>query len=403
MISIGDISDQNPNVRAQREAPLDGVLVLELAQFLSGPSAALRLGDLGARVIKIERPDGGDIGRQLYLTDVEVGGESTLFHAINRNKESVAVDLKTPEGCAVVHRLFTHADVVIENFRPGAIDRLGLGFDEAIRANPKIVFASITGYGPSGPWAEFPGQDLLAQAVSGMMWLNGDGNQGPVPFGLAVTDMLAGHGLVEGILAGLFQRERTGRGMRVETSLLEAALDFQFEVLTTYLNNNQSLPKRAEVNNAHAFLGAPYGVYKTADGFLALAMSPLEKIADIFGDNDLTLLSYDKRNLFSQRDEIKRLVSRNLVRRNTQEALSILRSADIWCAPVMNWPQLLSEEAFKRLDMLQTVSRPDGTVVRTTRSPLKIDGVRPSAVVAAPRVGEHTDAVFREFDLWNCS
>lgn len=399
MISIDKIAGEHRNEPGRRHAPLEGVLVLELAQFLSGPSASLRLGDLGARVLKVERPNGGDIGRRLYLTDVEVGGESTLFHAINRNKESVAVDLKTPHGRNVVRSLFAHADVVIENFRPGAINRLGLGYDEALRVNPKIVFASITGYGEAGPWAGFPGQDLLAQAVSGMMWLNGDGNQGPVPFGLAVTDMLAGHGIVEGILAGLFRRERTGRGMRVETSLLEAALDFQFEVLTTYLNNEQCLPKRSEVNNAHAFLGAPYGVYRTTDGFLALAMSPLRDIARLFDDSELSRLSDDEPNLFARRDEIKQVVARVLTRHSTQEALSICRSGDIWCAPVMNWPQLLAEEAFRRLDMLQTVSRSDGTIVHTTRSPLKIDGIRPITVAAAPRVGEHTDAVFREFKL----
>ena len=172
--------------------PLSGLLVVDMSQFLSGPYASLRLMDLGARVIKIERPDGGDLSRRLYLSDTEIGGDSTIFHAINRNKESLAIDLKNPEDVATLKRLLERADVLVQNFRPGVIERLGLDYEVVKAINPRLVYASITGYGDEGPWVKRPGQDLLAQARSGLMWLNGDETQGPVPFGLAVADMLAG-------------------------------------------------------------------------------------------------------------------------------------------------------------------------------------------------------------------
>ena len=231
---------------------LEGVIVLDMSQFLSGPFAALRMGDLGARVIKIERPDGGDLCRRLYLSDTEIGGDSTLFHAINRGKQGFAADFKNSADIEAVKRLIARADVVVQNFRPGVIERLGLDYASAKAINPGIVYASITGYGADGPWAMLPGQDLLAQARTGLMWLNGDHDQGPVPFGLAIADLLAGSAIVQGVLAALVRRGRTGEGAHIETSLLEALVDFQFEVLTTFLNDGGRMPERSKFRSAHA-------------------------------------------------------------------------------------------------------------------------------------------------------
>src|SRR5690606_24905503 len=207
--------------------------------------------------------DGGDLSRRLYLSDTEIGGDSTIFHAINRSTESLALDLKDPDALAALKKLIGKADVVLQNFRPGVIKRLGLDYDTVRDLNPGIVYASITGYGEEGPWVQRPGQDLLAQARSGVMWLNGDADQGPVPFGLAIADMLAGAAVAQGVLAALIRRFRTGRGAHIETSLLEALVDFQFEVLTTYLNDGRRMPKRSGYRSAHAYLSAPYGVYPT--------------------------------------------------------------------------------------------------------------------------------------------
>jgi CoA:oxalate CoA-transferase len=387
------------SMTAEEDGLLAGLLVIDMSQFLSGPYASLRLNDLGARVIKIERPDGGDLCRHLYLSDTDIGGDSTLFHAINRNKESLALDLKVPEDLAVLKTLIVKADVLIQNFRPGVIKRLGLDYEQVAAINPRLVYASITGFGDEGPWVNRPGQDLLAQARSGLMWLNGDEGQGPVPFGLAVADMMAGAAIAQGILAALVRRGTTGRGSHVETSLLEALIDIQFEVLTTYLNDGNRPPKRSALNSAHAYLSAPYGVYRTSDGYLALAMTPIGKLADVLCFRELDRYRNDPKSWFTARDEIKALLAAHFVSAATAHWLSLMDPADIWCASVLEWQDLLKHEGFRTLDMLQTVARGDGVSVSTTRSPIRVNGRRPPVSRAAPRLGEHTGAVRQEFAI----
>ena len=378
---------------------LSGLLVLDMSQFLSGPYAALRLADLGARVIKVERPDGGDLCRRLYLTDVEIGGDSTPFHAINRNKESFAADMKNPRDLENLRTLLRQADVVIQNFRPGVIERLGLDYASVRAINPRIVYASITGYGTEGPWVARPGQDLLAQARSGLMWLNGDEGHGAVPFGLAIADMLAGHTVAQGVLAALVRRGMNNEGAHIETSLLEVLVDLQFEALTTYLNDGNRPPKRAEVNSAHAYLAAPYGVYRTADGYLALAMMPLDKLNALLRIPALEPHIADPAHAFSHRDGIKRLIAARLAQQSTDHWTALLEPADIWCAKVLQWPELLASDGFRGLDMLQRVIREDGLAIETTRLPLRVDGVRPRSAAAAPQLGGHTKAIVAEFGL----
>lgn len=381
------------------ERPLAGLLVVDMCQFLSGPYASLRLQDLGARVIKIERPDGGDLSRRLYLSDTEIGGDSTIFHAINRSKESLALDLKKPEDLLALKKLLGRADVVLQNFRPGVIERLGLDY-EAVRAiNPRVVYASITGYGSQGPWVARPGQDLLAQARSGVMWLNGDADQGPVPFGLAIADMLAGSAVAQGVLAALVRRGTTGRGSLIETSLLEVLVDFQFEVLSTYLNDGRRTPKRAGFRSAHAYLSAPYGVYPTANGYIAIAMTPVGTLQDLLEIPALAPYRDAPKAWFSDRDAIKTIIAERLAGATTEHWLAVLEPADIWCAKVLDWPELLASEGFKALDMLQTVTREDNVTIQTTRSPLRVNGKRARTTRAAPLIGEQSAKIRKEFGL----
>jgi CoA:oxalate CoA-transferase len=388
-----DLRDADPTL------PLSGLVVLDMSQFLSGPYCSLRLLDLGARVIKIERPDGGDLSRRLYLSDTEIGGDSTIFHAINRGKESLAIDLKNPADLEALKRLIGQADVLIQNFRPGVIERLGLDHVAARAINPRLVYASISGYGEEGPWVSRPGQDLLAQSRSGVMWLNGDEGQGPVPFGLAVGDMLAGAACAQGILAALVRRGITGEGSHVETSLLEALVDFQFEVLTTHLNDGRRLPKRSDFRSAHAYLSAPYGVYPAKDGYLAIAMTPIPRLADLMGIGTLAPYRDDPASWFRHRDEIKRLIAEVVATRTVDAWLAVLEPADIWCARVLNWDEMLASEGFRVLDMLQTVTRADGVSIDTTRSPLRINGKRAVVRQAAPLVGADSAAIRAEFGL----
>ncbi|PBB17114.1 CaiB/BaiF CoA-transferase family protein [Mesorhizobium sp. WSM4313] len=384
---------------ADKELPLTGLVVVDMSQFLSGPYCSLRLLDLGARVIKIERPDGGDLSRRLYLSDTEIGGDSTIFHAINRGKESLAIDLKNEADLAALRGVIAKADVLIQNFRPGVIERLGLDYERVSTINPRLVYASISGYGEEGPWVKRPGQDLLAQARSGVMWLNGDEEQGPVPFGLAIADMLAGAACAQGILAKLVRRGITGEGGHVETSLLEALVDFQFEVLTTHLNDGRRLPKRSSFRSAHAYLSAPYGVYPAKDGYLAIAMTPIPKIADLLESPELDPFRDKPETWFTARDEIKAIIARRIAEKTIDEWLAVLEPADVWCAKVLTWPELMQSDGFKTLDMLQTVTREDNVSILTTRSPLRVDGARAKVDRAAPRIGEHSEKIRAEFGL----
>ena len=193
-------------VMAQHRRPLDGLVVIDFSQFLSGPLASLKLADLGARVIKVERPGTGDLCRHLYLSETDTDGENTLFNAINRNKESLTANLRDETDREMLRALLKHADVMIQNFRPGVIERQGFGYESVREINPNIVYGSISGFGEEGPWKDLPGQDLLAQARSGLLWLTGNREDPPVPIGLAVADMLAGNALAQGILAALVGR-----------------------------------------------------------------------------------------------------------------------------------------------------------------------------------------------------
>ena len=378
--------------------PLEGITVLEFSQFLSGPAAGLRLSDLGAKVIKIERPGSGDLCRTLYLSDTDLGGDSTLFHAINRNKKSFAANLKDPNDLEKIKKLISKADVITQNFRPGVIERIGLDYESVKKINSKIVYGSISGYGNDGPWRDLPGQDLLAQSRSGLVWLNGNGGEAPTPMGLAAADMLAGHYMVEGILASLIKSLKTGQGSLVETSLMEALLDFQFEVLTTYLNDGNRKPIRSSYNNAHAYLSAPYGIYKTKDSFLAIAMTPVPPLGELLGLTSITKFK-DQKEWFTKRDEIKKLIGEWLINQTTDHWLSILQPADIWCAEVLEWDKMIENEGFKVLDMFQRIKRSDGLNIETLRCPIRINKQIFKSDIAAPLVGQHTEEIIKEYSL----
>jgi CoA:oxalate CoA-transferase len=192
--------------------PLQGLLVLEFSQYLSGPSAGLRLADLGARVIKVERPGTGDAGRRLSIKNLWTDDSSMLFHTINRNKESYTAHLKNPDDLALVKKLIEKADVLTHNFRPGIMEKVGLGYPEVIKINPRIIYGAVSGYGTEGPWKNRPGQDLLLQSMSGLAYTTGNAKDNPMPFGLAIADNLCGSQLVQGILSALIRRHKTGAG-----------------------------------------------------------------------------------------------------------------------------------------------------------------------------------------------
>jgi crotonobetainyl-CoA:carnitine CoA-transferase CaiB-like acyl-CoA transferase len=380
--------------------PLDGLLVADFSQFLSGPSAGLRLADLGARVIKIERPDGGDLCRRLYISNQELDGDSTLFHSINRNKQSLGANLKEEADRRQVLRLLEKADVMIENFRPGVIDRLGFGY-EAIRAiNSRIIYASITGYGRQGPWIDKPGQDLLVQSLSGLARLGGSGlgrsrsggsglggtdATAPMPFGLAIADMMAGSHAVQGILACLVRRGITGKGGKVDISLLESTVDTMVAEWTEHWASETAggLAMSRERPASRNFAG----IFATADGYIAIASEGEQRIveaaqSDAQGDSA----------------SVNDWLYECLLHLSVEEGLDWLESRDIPCAKAYTWDELLKHPGFQCLQMTQDVYRVNGTPLRTLCCPIRIDGERLTSPIGSPHIGEHTEMILKELE-----
>ena len=374
--------------------PLEDYLIVDFSQFLSGPSASLRLADLGARVIKIERPGIGDICRTLYTSDLIMNGESSVFHTINRNKESFAIDFKQPEELEKLKKLLAKADVVMHNFRPGVMERVGLSYEDVKALNPQVIYAEISGFGANGTMNSQPGQDLLLQSLTALTWLNGNENDGPVPMGLSIVDMLAGAHLAQGILAALYRKAMHQTGALVQVSMLESAFDFQFETITTFYNDGGELPVRTKSNNANAYLGAPYGIYQTKNGYLALAMGEIPVLSQLLNCEELNRFPENK---FSLRDEIKAVLARHLLTQDTQYWLNILEPADIWCSNVLNYQQLFEQEGFKALDFIQEVAMEDGYHYKTTRCPIKIDGEIFTSTKGSPKLGQDNERIIKEF------
>jgi CoA:oxalate CoA-transferase len=377
---------------------LQDILVIDFSQFLSGPSASLRLADMGARVIKIEKPETGDICRELYVSDVMLEGESTIFHAINRNKESYTADLKNDADCEKIKKLIAKADVMLHNFRPGVMERLGFDYNSVRDINPSIVYGEITGFGNEGPWKNLPGQDLLLQAASGLTWLSNNQDEYPTPMGVAVVDIMAGTHMAQAILAALYKRGISNEGALVQVTMFESILDFQFEVLTCYYNDGNQLPIRSKVNSGHAYVAAPYGIYKTSDGYLALAMTNIPVLGELLECEALKNYS-DSNNWFKERDAIKGELVTHLIQKSTAEWLQVLEKADIWCSPVLDYDSLMKEEGYQVLNMELTVKTSNGMSVKTTRCPIRIDGELMLSAKGAPQLGEHNEPIDQQFGL----
>ncbi|MBS1660448.1 MAG: CoA transferase [Bacteroidetes bacterium] len=375
------------------QLPLHGLTVLEFSQYLSGPSAGLRLADLGARVIKIERPGTGDACRRLSIKNLWVDGDSLLFHTINRNKESFTADLKSSEDRAVIRKLIGRADVLTHNFRPGVMESFDLGYGSVAELNSRIVYGAISGYGKEGPWKDRPGQDLLLQSMSGLAYMTGNEKDNPMPFGLSIADSLCGAQLVQGILAALVRRHKTGKGALVEISMMESLLDFQFEFLTTYHSSGQ-LPQRSKLSNGNPLLSAPYGIYATTDGHIAVAMVNIPQLAQILGSE--VLAEYSQEQAFSHRDEIKGILTRHLAGQSSDYWLEKLHANDLWAMEVLDWKTLTEHEGYQVLQMEQAVTTTRGKSLVTTRCPIRINGERLFSGKPAPSLGQDNERIVME-------
>ena len=278
------------------------------------------------------------------------------------------------------------------------MERLGLDHETVRSLKPNIIYGEVSGYGYDGPWAKLPGQDLLVQALSGLTWLSNNRDERPTPMGVSVVDILAGTYLAQGILAALYRREVKGCGALVQVSMLEAILDFQFEVLTCFYNDGRQLPVRSQVSNGNAYIPAPYGIYKTREGYLSLAMGDIIKLADLLQCPPLEVFT-DKSEWFDRRDEIKAILTQHLLTRTVDDWLSVLQPADIWCAKVMDYRDLMDQVGYKVLNMELKVKTSNGLSIRTTRCPIRVDGQLSASELGAPVLGEHNGLIDAQFGL----
>ena len=373
---------------------LSGVRVLSFTQFLLGPSGVQFLADLGADVIKVEPPGGTLWERNWSGANLYLNGVSAFFLAAHRNQRSLTLDLKHPEGQEIARRLVERADVLVQNFRPGVMTRLGLDWEQARAINPRLIYVSASGYGEKNPYRDRPGQDLLMQAVSGLASISGRAGQPPTAVGTAAIDQHGASLLALGVLAALLERARTGQGLHVEVSMLRAALDLQLEI-ATYVLNGAQLEKSA-TPLASTFHPPPYGIYETSDGYLALSMSPLAALRDAL---DLPALDpyTTVRWPFEAREEVARLIEPVIRTRSTAEWLEHLVPRGIWAAPVLTLAETFADPAVQAAEPVEEIDHPVAGRVRLLRFPPELSTGRATIRRPPPMPGEHTEEILRQY------
>jgi crotonobetainyl-CoA:carnitine CoA-transferase CaiB-like acyl-CoA transferase len=367
---------------------LEGVRVLDFTQMMLGPWGTQFLGDMGAEVIKIERPKVGEWERGLAAMGELLHGTSPFFLAMNRNKKSLTVDLKDPRGKEIIYKLAATADLVTENFRPGVLDRLGLGYEDLKKVNPSMVYVAGSGYGPDGPYASRPGQDLLIQSLSGLAAQAGRYDDLPTPMATSFVDASTAMLLAFSSMVGLFYRERTGRGQRIDVSLFSTAVALQCQELTAFMNMDLRW-ERSRSGIGAPWLSAPFGIYRTQDGYLALSMSSLAIVGEIL---DLPALKeYDSPKLaYKHRDTIRPMIQQKLLSNTTDYWLEHLLARDVWCAEVQDFDDLMTDPQVAHNELIQTIHHPEAGDIRVIGIPMKFSGTPGTIRLAPPLVGEHT-------------
>jgi crotonobetainyl-CoA:carnitine CoA-transferase CaiB-like acyl-CoA transferase len=373
---------------------LEGVRVLDFTQMMMGPWATQFLGDMGADIVKVERPGAGEWERGLRAMGELLDGQSPFFLAMNRNKRSVAVDLKHPRARDVVLRLAERSELVVENFRPGVMDRLGIGYHDLRSVSPSIVFVSGTGFGPDGPYVGRPGQDLLIQSMTGLAAYGGRRHDLPTPSGSSIVDASTALLLAYSAMVGLFHRERTGEGQRIDVSLFNTAIALQCQEIAAFLNMGKPF-ERSEAGIGGAWLSAPFGIYLTADRPIAIAMASLAVVGELIGAPELA--EYDEGNrAYDERDDVYRIVQERLIERPAADWLEILATKDVWAAPVQTFDDLVDDPQVEHNRLLETVRHPSGGDLRVVGVPMRFSETPGEIRSGPPAVGAHTDEVLSE-------
>jgi crotonobetainyl-CoA:carnitine CoA-transferase CaiB-like acyl-CoA transferase len=374
-------------------AMLQGVRILSFTQFLLGPAGVQYLADLGAEVIKIEPPGGKLFERTWSGCALFLNGVSAFFLCAHRNQRSLTLNLKHPEGQAVARRLVAGADVLVQNFRPGVMARLGLGYEEVASLNPRLIYVSASGYGETSKYRDRPGQDLLIQAMSGLASISGRAGGPPTAVGAPVVDQHGAALLAMAVLAALFERTRTGQGQRVEVSMLRAALDLQQEVITYYLNGGAM--RKSPTSLASMIHPGPYGIYESKDGYLALSMSPLPVLQEAMQLPALAPLANEPYN-HPAREQIARILEPVIRTRTTAEWVEYLVPRGVWAAPVLDYEGTFTDPAVQEAGVVEDVEHPVAGRIRLLRSPLVFSSGEAAYRRHAPMAGEHTGEVLKQ-------
>lgn len=377
---------------------LDGVKILGFTHFAQGPFALQLLGDLGAEVINIERQGTGDFNRHFQQLD-NLGGEGVFFLAMNRNKRSMSLNLKAPESREIVEKLIAESDVIMTNYRAGALDRLGFGFEEAKKINPKIVFCEALGYGSSGPYASLPGQDLLAQALSGLTTMIGPDEDGrPVAGGIYEVDVYGSLMLVIGMLSALYYAKQTGIGQKVSVDLLSSGVHMQSQELACYLNSGK-VPQRPHNHSGHVLQASPYGVYKTGDGWMVLSTNAGDnptQLGELIGSSEVAPLMKDNEAKMVNRDQLHTIIENRLVLDTTEHWIEKFRAVGIWCAKVNTYEDLPKDPQILHNGIIKEIDHPVAGKFKAIGTPIEFSATPPTIRRTPPALGEHNEEILRE-------
>jgi len=378
--------------------PLQGIKVLDFTIAMAGPLAAQRLGDMGAEVIKVES-FAGDLTRVFTLQDLNLGEDTTSYLALNRNKRSIAIDLKRAEGKEIVLALAREVDIVLQNFRPGVAERLGIAYEQVREVNPRIVYTSISGYGETGPLCDAPGQDLLAQGFSGLTFSAGVRDGMPHPAPTYFVDTCASHLATEGVLAALVQRSVTGEGQHVKTNLLSAALEAQSqEVMTCMLTGVAA--RRTRAPYASAWLEPPYGIYRTRDSWLALPQNDMHVVGRVVGSQALVEHVESRPDRFDReasdewRSVCYELLAQALLTRTTNEWIALMTPERIWCGVVQDMTAMLAHDQSRH--HLSAFEHARHGRVPCVAPAVTFSAMSEPPMKPPPGLGEHTDEILRE-------
>jgi crotonobetainyl-CoA:carnitine CoA-transferase CaiB-like acyl-CoA transferase len=379
----------------EHNGPLKGLIVADFSQLAQGPWATQMLGDMGAEIIKIEPPK-GDWMRNYAYDNMYPGGESISFVCLNRNKRSIALDLKTDEGKQIAKDIIAKADILLENFRPGVMERLGLGYEVMKVLNPKLVYCSSSGYGASGPYLKRPGQDLLAQSISGGPYLNGKKGDLPVVTAVGQADLLTSLFIVQSVLAAIYSRSITGKGQKIEANLLNSVVGFHIQEVTAFLHRGNN-PERSESGIPNPWIGAPYGLYDTSNGYIAIGMNSVQKLAQVIGLDQYDTEAFDSNNIIEGRDEIRNDFNKVFKSRKTEEWLDILLAEDIWCSQVNSFKEMVEDPQIKHNNMILEYDHPLIGKIKTTGFPVKFSETPQKIEKPAPLLNQHAEEILKDF------